>query len=203
MENLREKRETFEIEITGNINFQKIFGNKNPVHLEIGSGRGEFILEKARQNLQINFLGIDSKEKRIKTILRKLKKDINKNIKVAQSFIDAENIKFFPQNSVQQIYLIHPDPWPKRKHFSRRIIQNEFIDLLYKMLTNGGVVEIATDHKEYADWIVEHFFRRDEFVSLFEEGFSRETTKDHVETYFEMMKRAEGFAPYFMKFKKI
>ncbi len=202
---LEESRRNFELNIEENemLDFHKIFGNKNPVHIEIGSGRGEFLIKVALQNPEINFIGIDLKEKRVKTIFRKLYKDKLKNVRIAKIYLDEESIKFIQLNSIDKIYLQHPDPWPKKRHFHRRIIQPEFIDIMHKMLISGGIVDIATDHEDYAFWIVEHFLERKDFTSIYKKGFTREQEKGHIETYFEKTKRAEGFEPYFMKYRSI
>ncbi len=202
---LEESREIFELKIEENetLGFHKIFGNKNPVHIEIGSGRGEFLIRSAQQNPEINFIGIDLKEKRVKTIYRKLYRAKLKNVRIAKIYLDEESILFLQPNSIEKIYLQHPDPWPKKRHFHRRIIQHNFIDIMHKLLTHGGIVDIATDHENYAFWIVEHFAERKDFTSIYKKGFTRESAKGHIETYFEKKKREEGFEPYFMKYRSI
>ena len=202
---LEESRRIFEIRIEDNgiLDFHKVFGNKNPIHIEIGSGRGEFLIKSAMQNPNINYIGIDLKEKRIKTIFRKLYKEKLKNVRIAKIYLNNENIKFLPPNSIEKIYLQHPDPWPKKRHFHRRIIQSEFINILHELLITNGIVDIATDHKDYAIWIVEHFKERKDFFSIYKKGFTKESEKGHIETYFEKKKREEGFEPYFMKYRSI
>lgn len=202
---LEDSRKIFELLIEENemLDFRKIFGNKNPIHIEIGSGRGEFLLKVALQNPDMNFIGIDLKEKRVKTIYRKLYKEKLKNVRIAKIFLNEESIKFLSPKSIEKIYLQHPDPWPKKRHFHRRIIQHNFIDIMHKMLIKGGIVDIATDHEDYAFWIVEHFMERKDFSSIYKKGFTRDPQKGHIETYFEKKKREEGFEPYFMKFRSI
>ena len=202
---LEESRKNFELLIEENemLDFQKVFGNKHPVHIEIGSGRGEFLLKVAQQNPDISFIGIDLKEKRVKTIFRKLYHAKLKNVRIAKIFLNEETIKFLPPNSIEKIYLQHPDPWSKKRHYHRRIIQPQFIDILHKLLISGGIVDIATDHEEYAFWIVEHFTERKDFSSIYKIGFTKESDIGHIETYFEKKKREEGFEPYFMKYRSI
>jgi tRNA G46 methylase TrmB len=72
---------------------------------------------------------------------------------------------------------------------------------MHKLLSKNGIVDIATDHEDYAFWIVEHFMERDDFVSEYKKGFTREAEDGHIETYFEKKKREEGFEPYFMKYR--
>jgi len=202
---LEESRNIFELQIEEKdmLDFNKAFGNTNPVHLEIGSGRGEFLLQVALQTPNINFIGIDLKEKRIKTLFRKLYEGKLNNVRIAKIFLNEESIRFIPSNSIEKIYLQHPDPWPKKRHFHRRIIQHSFIDIMHKLLTKGGIIDIATDHEDYANWIVDHFSKRKDFRSIYKKGFTRESEDGHVETYFEKKKREEGFEPYFMKYRSI
>lgn len=203
-ENLSNKFAYFEIEPEKDkiLNFQKLFGNNNPVHLEIGSGRGEFLVQKAEQNPQVNFLAIELKNKRIKTIMRKLDLEIHKNVRVIRLFVDAAITNFISENTFAEIYIIHPDPWPKKRHNRRRLIQQDFIDVLYKILKPGGVIKISTDHSDYALWIADHFAIRKDFISIYKNGFSRETPANHIETFFEKKKKQEGFDPYFLEFTK-
>ncbi len=204
MEDLSSKFEKFEIKSNHGqkLNFEKIFGNDNPVHLEIGSGRGEFLLSKAEQNPDVNYLAIELKEKRIKTILRQLDEDIHKNVKLIRLFVDEAVIGIISEASLSKIYIIHPDPWPKTKHNRRRLIQQKFIDVLWQLLASNGKVFLSTDHSDYAAWIVEHFSQRSDFISIHEKGFTRTAPEDHIETYFEKMKKEEGYPPYFMAYHK-
>ena len=205
MEDLSKKRDIFEINLESGqkLDFRKVFGNDHPVHLEIGSGRGEFLLAKAQQNLNINYLALELKEKRIKTIIRKLDEDIHKNVKLIKLFVDESITEIIPAGSLEKIYIIHPDPWPKKKHYRRRLIQQNFIDVLWKLLSTKGEIFLSTDHSDYATWIAEHFSQRSDFQSIHKDGYSRTAPVNHNETYFEKMKKSEGFSPYFMEFVKV
>ena len=205
MDDLKKKRDFFELNLKLEIkfNFRKVDGNDNPVHLEIGSGRGEFLLHKSVQHPDVNFLAIELKEKRIKTIIRQLDTKINKNVRVARLFVDEKITDYIPEESFQMIYIIHPDPWPKRKHHKNRLIQHCFIDVLWRIMKPGGFIEISTDHKEYANWIVQHFRERKDFESVYDKGFTKNPEEEHIETFFEKKKREEGFEPFFMKYRKV
>lgn len=180
----------------------KIFGNDNPVCLEIGCGKGEFIAQKSILHPDINFLGIDVKSNRLRATVSKLDIEKNSNVRLLRAFVDKEISQWFPKNKLERIYIIHPDPWPKKKHHKRRLIQQEFIDVLAILVKNGGYVEMATDHHEYAEWIVDNFSRRDDFKSIYENGYGFDPPQDHIETYFEKKKKMEGFEPHFMLFKQ-
>lgn len=202
---LLESRKRFELKIEDQkiLDFQDIFGNDHPVHIEIGSGRGEFLIKSALQNPNDNYIGIDLKEKRVKTIFRNLFAAKINNVRIAKLYLNEDSIKFIPPNSIEKIYLQHPDPWSKKRHLHRRIIQTAFIDILHKILIKGGIVDIATDHEDYASWIVEHFMNRIDFTSIYKKGFTRELEVGHIDTYFEKKKREEGFEPYFMKYRSV
>lgn len=201
---MEEKELNFLLSIKGEekLDLAEIFGNDHPVHLEIGSGRGEFLIGKARQNQHINFLGIDLKEKRIRTILRKLDPDRDHNIRLLRIFVDHQLLKHIDKGSFERIYIMHPDPWPKRKHHKNRMIQQEFLQTLAEILKPAGLIDISTDHYEYALWIQKIFATASSFKSLYVQGFSREPDADHVVTHFEEKKIGEGFPPLFMKYKR-
>jgi len=199
------KRRFFEIQPKDCIllDFKELYGNDNPLWLEIGCGRGEFISKKSKKMKGVNFLGIEIKEKRIKTMVRVMDTEHNQNVRILQKYVDNEITKVVPPGSFERIFIQFPDPWPKRKHNSRRLLQNDFIDILHKLLISKGILEISTDHKGYKDWIVEKFQARKDFVSFFNTGFSTKQPEDHIETYFEIFKREEGFPPFFFKYQKV
>ena len=200
-----DKQEIFFLEIDKEkvLDFQTIFGNSQPLHIEIGSGRGEFLAKKAQQEPDINFLGIELQMKRIRQILLKLDPKLHQNVRIANLYIDSNISKIIPPNSIDSIYIQHPDPWPKKRHFKNRLIQNDFINSLAKILKKDCLVKIATDHKEYSEWIIEHFANNDKFEAVFENGFTMQPYSGHIDTYFENKKRSEGFPPIFMHYKKV
>jgi len=201
---LEQKRDFFKIEIEDEklLNFKEIFGNENPVHLEIGSGRGEFISMKSLVLWNKNFLGMELKDKRIDDTLKKLDLEHHQNVRLIRLLVDEKITNWILEDSIERIYINHPDPWPKKKHHKNRLIQNDFLDALYKILKFKGVIEINTDHREYAEWIVSLFDERDDYETMYKNGFSRIPAEGHIVTHFEEKKRREGFEPLFMRFKK-
>ena len=182
--------------------FSRIFGNNRPVHMEIGSGRGEFLIEIAQLEPDLNFLGLEIKGKRIKTILRKLDLERHSNVRLIRVMVNDRLLQLFPENSIERVYIFHPDPWPKRKHHKHRLIQEQLIEALGRVLCSGGDVMITTDHQDYKEWIVEHFARETDFLSVFPDGFSREPFRGHIETHFEKKLKEKGFPPFYMRYIK-
>lgn len=199
---LSKKRDFFLVK-EKKLDFQQIFGNSAPVHMEIGCGKGEFLAIKSRVKWDKNFLGIEAKPKRVKSILKKLEPQQHSNVRLLQMFVNSETSQIFPPNSFEMIYINHPDPWPKRRHHKRRLLQEDFIDILNRILKPNGILQIITDHKDYAEWIMKKFLSRQEFQSKYEGGYTKIPFEGHIVTYFEKIKRMEGNEPMFMKFKKV
>lgn len=202
---LLKKRERFLLKISPDKQFDltAMFGNANPVLIEIGSGKGEFISQYALMHPEQNFIGFEVRQKRIDIILRKLDSDLHKNVRLATFLIDAGIEKIIPPNSIEGVFIQHPDPWPKRKHFKRRLLQQEFLDALSKIIKPGGFIQVSTDHEEYALWIWKEFSKRKDFLPKNVDKISTEPLMDeHIETFYEREQRRLGFEPKHMLFEK-
>lgn len=148
--------------------WQQEFENENPLHLEIGMGKGNFIINMAKQFPDINFIGME----RNKTILAKAVKKIEKegitNIRVMSS--DAQQLKeIFASKELDKIYLNFSDPWPKNKHYKRRLTYKDFLDLYDYVLKNDSIVEFKTDNQilfEFTILEVCNTGRQMEYISL-------------------------------------
>lgn len=189
--------------VTEPYDWKKVFGNSNPIHLEIGSGKGEFLSVAAARNPNINFIGIELKHKRIVSIMKKLDMNIHRNVRLMELFVDESISEKISPGSIACIYIQHPDPWPKRKHIKNRLIQQSLLDCLSGILEPGGTIEVSTDHAGYRDWTLSQFKKREDFSSLVPDGYTYEPEEGHVTTYFEIEKRQEGFEPCFMKYQKV
>ena len=128
--------------------WRQVFGNKRPIHIEIGMGKGRFILNMAKKYPNINFIGI---ERYSSVLLRAIEKYDT------QEFHDLKNIRFvcmdarnigdvFTEGEVKKIYLNFSDPWPKARHAKRRLTSVEFLKRYESVLAPDGVVEFKTDN---------------------------------------------------------
>ncbi len=203
--NLEEKKAYFLLDwkTDEQISFESVFGNSNLVDLEIGGGRGEFLVQRSASLTDTNFLEIEVKGKRIKTILRKLDPVHNTNVRLIRRFVDESIRKILPAASIRRIYIFHPDPWPKRKHHKKRLFQNRILDIFKEILVPGGEILVSTDHPGYADWIVDLFQKRKDFQGLYPDGYSTIPFTDHIPTYFECKKRDEQEKIFYMIFRKV
>ena len=139
------------------VDLVSIFGNAGPVEIEIGIGKGRFLIDTARRESNSNFLGIEWAMKYLRIAhKRTLNANLN-NIRFLRA--DArEFVEFFlPSNSVQAYHIYFPDPWPKKRHHKRRLINTEFRIEVERTLCAGGRVWLATDHQGYFEVMMEVF----------------------------------------------
>lgn len=119
-----------------------------PLEVDIGCGRGRFLLARAQSNPSVNFLGIDQCLLRLRKIDRKAQANGLDNIRLAQG--DALRLlPLLPMESVVTFYVFFPDPWPKRRHHPRRLVSPLFLDLAYRTLAPSGIIHLCTDHADY------------------------------------------------------
>ena len=131
-----------------------MFGNGNPVQIEIGIGKGRFLIDAAQRYPGINFLGIEWASKYLRIARdRSLKRDL-RNVRFVRT--DAkEFVEFFvATSSVQAYHVYFPDPWPKKRHHKRRLFDRPFVAELERTLAADGELWLATDHLEYFEVIV-------------------------------------------------
>ena len=135
--------------------WHELFGNDNPIHIEIGMGKGQFIMELARRNPDINYIGI---EKYSSVLVRALEKRELEPEMTNLYFIrmDAEYITdVFDTNEVDRIYLNFSDPWPKDRHAKRRLTSTHFLSLYDQLLAPEGRVIFKTDNRGLFDFSLE------------------------------------------------
>ncbi len=135
----------------GLFNFQQIFLRTAPIILEIGFGMGDNLLKQAQHYPEKNFLGIEVHRPGIAAVLLGIESLKLHNVKLLQA--DAvEVLKFcVPDNALDVVQIFFPDPWPKKRHHKRRLIQLDFTKLLQKKLKTGGELQLATDWQDYAE----------------------------------------------------
>jgi len=135
--------------------FEAIFGNPNPVEIEMGAGKSKFLVDRARANPDRNFLAIDRCGKWMKMGFQKAEREELPNIKFLRAnFLQTLENNISPE-SVCVFHVYFPDPWPKRKHQKRRILTASFFEDLWEKLTSGGLIEITTDDGDYYQFIQE------------------------------------------------
>ena len=135
------------------LNFAQLFGNDHPVELEIGIGKGTFITEQAKARPDVNFLGIEWARwfwRYSSDRLRRNKCENARTVRAEAMYFLAE---FVPSESISVLHIYFPDPWPKKRHHRRRLIQDKFMPLVQRILKPNGRLQVVTDHAEYFEQI--------------------------------------------------
>lgn len=167
-----------------------------PIWLEIGFGKGEHLAWQAQQNPDIGLIGCEPYLNGVVGLLAHIEANDTQNIRIYGD--DARHvIGALPDASVERIFLIHPDPWPKKKHARRRFINPWNLDELARILKDGGEFRVGTDHPIYREWTALQMNERTDFEWLAETPHDwLVRADDWPETRYEV-KAIEGYATYF------
>lgn len=163
-------------------NWNEVFGNDNPIYIEIGMGKGNFIIENAIKYPEINFVGIERFDSVLARALPKIP-DTCKNIKILR--LNAIEIDEVFSQEIDRIYLNFSDPWPKKRHSNRRLMSKMFLEKYDKIFKEICEIHIKTDNQHLFEFALEemsqyryHF----EFVSL---NLHNTTIEDNIMTEYE------------------
>ena len=171
-----------------------IFGRTAPLHVDLGCGDGAFLVELAEKHPGENFLGIEKLVGRVAKACRKAAELENVRILNVESSYAVRYL--LPEGSVETFYLLFPDPWPKRRHHRRRIVQPDFLDSIQRALEFGGTLQIATDQSDY--------FQEIQRVTLSNSHFAKlEYIARLPLTKFERRFQERGAPIYRLKLRKV
>ena len=133
------------------------FGNSRPIKLEIGFGMGDFLIKMATQEPHSNFVGIDFSQNGIRKLLARIKNQQMNNIRVVCGDVRGKIPLLFQDGELDTVYINFPDPWPRKRHFKRRLIKPGLVKLVAQKLAPAGHVYLATDSEPYALESLEYF----------------------------------------------
>jgi tRNA (guanine-N7-)-methyltransferase len=178
------------------LDLAELFGNSGPVILEIGSGKGRFLISSAMEQPGANFIGIEKSLHYHRLIGERLAKRGLTNVRLINhdAFLVVRDM--LPDASIAEVHIYFPDPWPRKKEQKRRIIRPEVLTELRRVLVDGGSGIYVTDHREYfeaAAPILPQFFRTE---------IRTPGPDDPPRTNYEAKYRAEGRAIYEARFFK-
>ncbi|HEX8172845.1 MAG TPA: tRNA (guanosine(46)-N7)-methyltransferase TrmB [Thermoanaerobaculia bacterium] len=178
------------------IDFAQMFGNDHPVVIEIGSGKGRFLIATATERPDLNLLGIEKSLHYHRVIAERLRKRNLGNVRLINHDAFLVLQRMVPDASVAEVHIYFPDPWPRKKEQKRRIIRAEVLAEIGRVLVSGGMAIYVTDHREYfeaAAPLVEARFRSERRVP---------GPDDPPRTNYEAKYRAEGRPIYEIRFWK-
>lgn len=167
--------------------WNRVFGNDNDIHLELGCGRGKFIIQKALLNPDTNYIAIDLKDEVLVYVVRKAEENKLKNIRIA-----ALNIQFiedmFDENEISKIYINFCNPWPKRRQKKRRLTHTVFLNMYKKFLKSGSQIWFKTDDRglfeESQGYFIESGYKIEYLTyDLHNSGFDENVVTEYEEKF--------------------
>jgi tRNA (guanine-N7-)-methyltransferase len=170
------------------IAWAELFGNGNPVELEIGIGKGTFLTDAAKGRPDTNFFGLEYARWFWRYASDRLRRNECRNARTARAEAGYFVREFVADASLAVVHIYFPDPWPKKRHHKRRLIQPPFLLQVYRVLKPGGRLQIVTDHEEY--------FRQMQDVIAGSPLQKIEYSAGEVGTNFERKYRKEGRSFY-------
>lgn len=182
--------------------WRDLFGNNNPIHLEVGIGRGSFLKKFAVKNPEINYIGIETKEEVMLYGVKESHEEDLKNIKfIWQNAVDLKD--FFEKGEVDRIYLNFSDPWPKKRHSKRRLTADTFLNMYRDVLVDKGEVHFKTDHEELFEFSLNSFAENEWKLKNISLDLYKNLPEDNIPTDYETkfvekgmrIFRLEGIAP--------
>jgi tRNA (guanine-N7-)-methyltransferase len=172
------------------------------IWLEIGFGGGEHLAQQAERHPTAGFIGCEVFENGIVKLLAQIEQWRLDNIRI---FADDARllIAALPPASIDRVFILFPDPWPKRRHHKRRLLSRETLDRLAEIMADGAELRVATDDGDYLCWILERLPGHPAFGWLARRpGDWRERPADWPPTRYEEKARAAGRSPVFLRFRR-
>lgn len=186
----------------GAINFQQVFGRDAPTVLEIGFGMGQSLLQMAQHAPDKNFIGIEVHRPGVGKLLHDMAEVEVDNIRIYCDDAVEVLAQCIPDASLAAVQIFFPDPWHKKKHNKRRLIQPEFVQVLRTKLQTGGVLHVATDWQDYAEQILEVMSAAPGFKNQVAEGYAPRP-EHRPKTKFEQRGERLGHGVWDVLFEKI
>lgn len=199
--------------------FNNIFSkNFDKIYLEIGFGNGEHLAGQALKNSNIGFIGAEVFKNGVANLLSiitgiKEGSDLPEEINLTKDRVDNIRVfdddmrllfKYIPESSIDKIFVLFPDPWPKKRHADRRFINQSNLAEISRILKKGGVLRVATDHKVYKSWTLRQLNENKNFKWTAKTSNDwRKEPADWVETKYQRKAIREGRKPVFLDFEKL
>ena len=182
------------------IDFARLYGRSAPVILEIGFGNGDALLASAKAHPDMNYLGIEVHRPGVGGLLRHLEAEALDNVRIILA--DAKDVlaQHIPDGSLAAMQLFFPDPWPKKRHHKRRLVQPDFAALMARKLKPGGYIHLATDWQDYATQMVSVLSQTPGLQGASRKGLAQEYSGNRPATKFETRGKKLGHEVWDMVF---
>ncbi len=167
--------------------WSSLFLNKNKIHLEIGMGKGDFILTKAIKYPHLNFIGLEKNESIMAQALKKIGPHNINNLKLIIG--DANDINNFFAEEITSLYLNFPDPWPKLKHFKRRLVNDIFLKKYHLLFKGNHKIYLKTDSKALFDYTIKELNKNHYLLKVINYKLLNDNIVTEYETKFLALKK--------------
>lgn len=195
MDFLKENNHIVDLDGSYKNNIKEFFNNDNDIHIEVGTGMGQFITTLAKENPDINFVGIEIEKNVLIRVLEKVLEEGLKNVRLL--LYDANLLdEYFNEDEVSKIYLNFSDPWPKNRHEKRRLTYESFLSQYKKILNDTGTLQFKTDNRglfEYSLISLNKFGTKFLEVNL---DLHDDEDEDNIRTEYEEKFSSKGFKIY-------
>ncbi len=179
-----------------------VFGNTNPLVLEIGCGIGDFLVAMASRHPEFNFIAIDFYNKGCLKSCRRAERAELANIRVVRDEARSFIRRCLQPDSIQAVYINCPDPWPKRYQRKRRLVKQDFIDLLLPYLKTGAEFVFTTDFEDYGKDVASLMAEQPGFENLLEPELWLHDIEGYPRTKYMLKFMAHGKDIYFIKYRR-
>jgi len=166
-----------------------VFAVERPIEIDLGCGKGAFLFWAAYTHPERNFVGVDRLLRRLRRVDRKAVRAGLQNLRLLRIESTYLISKLIPDHSVSTYHVLFPDPWPKRRHHGRRLICAPFLADVRRTLVPGGIVNCATDHEEYFEWIQREFQKDGGFLEGQPVSLPEEASTDFERKFVEAGKK--------------
>lgn len=180
-----------------------IFPLEQPVNVEYCSGNGTWIIDKAQKYPHYNWIAVEMDFERVRKIWAKLKNLGLSNLLIICGEAYTSTFNYFPTDSINQIFINFPDPWPKRRHAKNRLFHQQFIKELIRVSLPSGSTTIVTDDEDYSNRIIGNFNKESQFISCYSAPYYVTEMGDYGSSFFEELWRRQGKTIRYHCYKKV
>ncbi len=180
--------------------WNKLFDNDNPIYIEIGMGKGDFILENAIKYPNINFIGIEKYDSIMALAIKKIEDSALTNLKLIR--MDALNILDIFNKEIDKIYLNFSDPWPKERHAKRRLTSPVFLNKYDNIFKNNKIIEMKTDNRRLFEYSLLSFNDNGYLIKEISLDLHHSNCSNNIMTEYEKKFSLQNMPIYYVKVEK-
>lgn len=180
--------------------FVEIFGNDNPVHIEYCSGHGDWIVEKAKSQPEVNWVAVERQFERVRKIFSKRANHNVSNLLIVCGEGYTFSKCYLKNNVAQEVFINFPDPWPKQRHAKHRLIKESFLEELSRTLHPSGKLSVVTDDERYSDEVISLVQDHPLWAPGYAEPYYKTDVDNYGYSFFDSLWRKKGKLIRYMQF---